>query len=132
MNQLTIGEVAHRAGIRTSALRYYERVGLLPAPQRINGHRRYDPIVLQKIALIHFAQRAGFTVNEIRTLLYEFPADTPASARWQQISTQKLEEVEVLLKKVITMKSLLEGTLQCTCPTLDVCASGMVEGDRCS
>ena len=125
MEQLTIGEVARRAGIRTSALRYYERVGLLPAPERINGRRRYDENVLQQIALIHFAQRAVFTVSEIRTLLYELPVEMPASARWQQVSTQKLAEVNVLLNKVVMMKSLLESTLECTCSTLDDCASGM-------
>jgi MerR family redox-sensitive transcriptional activator SoxR len=127
MSQMTIGEVAHRAGIRTSAIRYYERAGLLPHPQRINGHRRYEPDVLQKIALIHFAQRAGLTVREIRALFYEFPADTPASARWHSVSTQKLKEVEALLAKVTMMKSLLESTLQCECPTLDDCASRMSE-----
>jgi MerR family redox-sensitive transcriptional activator SoxR len=131
MDQMTIGEVAHRAGIRTSAIRYYERAGLLPHPERINGRRRYEPDVLHKIALIHFAQRAGLTVGEIRTLFYEFPADTPASARWQHVSTQKLKEVEALLTKITMMKTLLERTLECECPTLDDCASGMVNSGSC-
>ena len=131
MDQMTIGEVAHRAGIRTSAIRYYERAGLLPQARRVNGHRRYEPDVLHKIALIHFAQRAGLTVGEIRTLFYEFPAGTPASARWQSVSTQKLEEVEALLAKVTMMKTLLERTLECECPTLDDCASGITDSGFC-
>jgi MerR family transcriptional regulator, redox-sensitive transcriptional activator SoxR len=121
MGQMAIGEVARLAGIRTSAIRYYERVGLLPAPQRINGRRRYDSNVLKKIALIHFAQQAGLTVGEIRTLFYEFPTDIPPSVRWQNVSSRKLEEVEMLLRKVTMMKTLLESTLQCNCPTLDDC-----------
>ena len=131
MDHMTIGEVAHRAGIRTSAIRYYERAGLLPNPPRVNGRRRYEPDVLDKIALIHFAQRAGLTVGEIRTLFYEFPAETPASARWQTVSTQKLKEVEALLTKVTLMKTLLERTLKCECPTLDDCVSGTPKSGLC-
>ncbi len=62
MTELMIGEVARRAGVRPSALRYYERAGLLPTPRRINGRRRYDPGVLQRLDAIRFAQRAGFTL----------------------------------------------------------------------
>ncbi|HVO44092.1 MAG TPA: MerR family DNA-binding protein [Aggregatilineales bacterium] len=67
----------------------------------------------------------GFTISEIRLLLHEFPADTPPSVRWQSVAFQKLEEIEVLLRRVRTMKSLLEQVLLCKCPTLEECASGM-------
>ena len=63
--ELTIGEVARRAGIRTSAIRYYESVGLLPAPPRMSGRRRYDPSIVQRLAVLHLAQEAGFTMAEI-------------------------------------------------------------------
>ena len=131
--QMTIGEVANRVGIRTSAIRFYERKGLLPAPQRINGRRRYAPDVIRKIRLIQVAQRAGFTVKEIRLLLYDFPAETPPSVRWHTLSSPKLDEVNALLARVTTMKTLLERTLECQCPTLETCASGMGEGhtDSC-
>lgn len=66
MDDLTIGEVARRAGLRPSALRYYESVGILSPPQRVSGQRRYDATALQRIALIQLAQRAGFTIAEIR------------------------------------------------------------------
>lgn len=129
MEQMTIGEVANRVGIRTSAIRFYERVGLLPAPQRINNRRRYDGDVLQKIRLIQMAQQAGLTVKEIRLLLYEFPVDTPPSVRWHSLATPKLEEIEVLLNRINTMKLLLEHALDCQCPTLDDCASGLCTAD---
>ncbi len=131
--QMTIGEVANQVGVRTSTIRFYERKGLLPAPPRINGRRRYTPDVIRQIRLIRLVQRAGFTMKEIRLLLYDFPADTPPSVRWQRLSSPKLEEVDALLARVIAMKTLLERTLKCQCPTLDTCASGIGEGgaDSC-
>ncbi len=65
---LTIGEVARRAGVRTSALRYYEEVGVLPPPERKSGQRRYDETVLARLAVVRLAQELGFTVAEIRAL----------------------------------------------------------------
>src|SRR5262249_5974562 len=128
--QMSIGEVANRVGVRTSAVRFYERRGLLPAPQRINGRRRYDSDVIQQIRLIQLAQRAGFTVKEIRVLLYDFPAETPPSVRWQKLSSPKLDEVNALLARVTAMKTLLERTLECQCPTLETCASGINESHK--
>lgn len=82
-----IGEVAQRAGVRPSALRYYERVGLLPEPRREAGRRRYDSgvlcEVLDRLAVVGVAQQAGFTIAEIRTLLDGFSEDTPPSERWR-------------------------------------------------
>ena len=63
---LTIGEVAARAGRNTSHIRYYERVGVLPQPERTAGRRRYGEDVLHRLAIIDVAQRAGFTLEEIR------------------------------------------------------------------
>jgi MerR family transcriptional regulator, redox-sensitive transcriptional activator SoxR len=71
-----IGAVASRAGVRPSALRYYERIGLLPTPERENGQRRYDGEVLREVldrlAVVRVAQQAGFTISEIRPLLDGF------------------------------------------------------------
>jgi len=123
MQEFTIGEVAQRAGIRASALRYYESVEILSAPRRINGQRHYDARVFDQLAVIQVAQQAGFTVSEIRTLFNGFTADTPASARWQELARQKLVEVDALLLRAQAMKRLLEETLlHCRCLTLDECA----------
>jgi DNA-binding transcriptional MerR regulator len=67
--ELTIGEVARRAGMATSSIRYYERVGLLPKPDRLGGQRRYDPDVLGRLGFIGVAQRAGFKLREIEQLI---------------------------------------------------------------
>jgi len=120
--ELTISAVARQAGVRPSAIRYYESVGLLPVPARVSGHRRYGPEVLPRLALIAAAQQMGFTVVEITTLLHGFSPDTPASARWRVLATQKLPEVEALITRAQGMKRLLEEALACGCLTLDACA----------
>lgn len=123
MEELTISEAARRAGIRPSAIRYYESVSLLPAPRRISGRRRYDASVLHRLALIQRAQEAGFTVAEMKSLFYDFAAETPASERWQALATYKLVEVEALITRAQAMKRLLEEcVLQCRCPSLEECA----------
>ncbi len=123
MEEMTIGEVAKRAGIRASAIRYYESVEVLPAPQRTNGRRRYDSHVLERLAVIQIAQQAGFSVAEIRTLFNGFTPETPASARWEALAQQKLVEVDALIRRAQAMKRLLEeGLLRCRCLTLDECA----------
>ena len=122
MEEFTIGEVAQQAGIRASAIRYYESVDVLPAPQRINGRRRYDSRVFERLAVIQMAQQAGFTVAEIRTLFNGFPAETPASARWEALAQQKLVEVDALILRARAMKRVLEEELlRCRCLTLDEC-----------
>ena len=87
---LTISEVARCAGVRASAIRYYEEAGLLPEPERIGGKRRYEEGILRRLALIGGAKRAGFTLGEIRTLLHGFPAGTGAAQRWQALASEKL------------------------------------------
>jgi MerR family redox-sensitive transcriptional activator SoxR len=88
-----IGEVARRAGVRPSKLRYYEGIGMLPSPERANGRRRYDAEVLDRLAIVRVAQLAGFTLSEVRTLLDGFSEDTPPSERWRVLAREKLPEV---------------------------------------
>lgn len=119
---LSIGEVAREAGLRTSALRYYESVGLLPPAERLNGRRRYDASVFQRLSIIDLAQHAGFTVAEIRTLLNGFSKRTPAGVRWRSLAGRKLQEVEERIERAEAMKRVLERLLDCECPTLEECA----------
>ena len=120
---MTIGQVARAAGMRTSALRYYESVGLLPPPRRISGQRRYDPAVLQTLSLIQMAQQIGFTIPEMRALLHGFAPDTTPSQRWQSMATQKLTEIDALIRHAQQVKALLEQVLECQCATLNDCAA---------
>lgn len=122
---LSIGEVAKRTGVRTSAIRYYESVGLLPAPSRCSGQRRYDPTVLHRMALIRFAQDAGFTLAEICTLFEGFADDVAMSSRWQALARQKLVEVDALISRAAQMKRLLGNALRCHCLHAEECAENI-------
>ena len=122
---MTIGEVARKAGIRPSALRYYESVGILPKPERVNGRRHYDGEVLRgvldRLAVVNIAQQAGFTVAEIRTLLHGFSDDAPPSERWRIMAREKLTEVEALIYHARGMKRVLERGLGCECLRIEDC-----------
>lgn len=130
MNEMTIGEVARRAHINTSTIRYYERIGLLPKSNRIHGHRRFDSTILQWLALIDFAQQAGFKLGEIGILFHGFEADTPPAERWQTLARQKLPEIDQLIARAQSMKNLLENGLRCGCLHLEDCI--IVAGSGCT
>lgn len=119
--ELTIGEVAHRAGIATSSIRYYERIGLLPAPARVSGQRRYEADVLGKLGFIGVAQSAGFTLREIGELITGIDGGG-LGAPMRTLSVQKLGEVEALLERTRAMKSWLEVAQECGCATPGECA----------
>ena len=119
--QLTIGEVAARAGVNASAIRYYEKIGVLPTPERVAGQRRYDTDVLARLAIIDVAQRAGLTLDEIRALLNATAADA-AGDTLRTIATDKLPAIDALIERAEAMRRWLELATACECPTLDVCA----------
>ena len=121
MRELSIGEVAREAGLSASALRYYERAGLLPAPPRRSRQRRYTEAVFGRISLIRLALEAGFTIGETRLFLTGFSEQTPPAARWRALAARKLEEVDALMDRARRMKSLLETSFQCRCPRLEDC-----------
>lgn len=121
MRELSIGEVARASGVPASTLRYYEQAGLLPAPGRRSGQRRYSERVFGRIRLVRLALEAGFTISETRTLLSGFSAQTPPAARWRSLATRKLREVEELLERGQRMKLLLQNSFRCRCPSLEDC-----------
>lgn len=118
---LAIGDVARQAGVRTSALRYYESVGLLGPPRRVSGRRVYSADVLDVLRLVQLAKGAGFTVTEIRRLLHGFDRATPASARWQAMAARKLRDVTELIDRARDMQRVLEALLTCKCVELADC-----------
>ena len=118
---LSIGAIAKRAGLRVSAIRYYESVGLIAPARRVSGRRVYDEGVFSSIALVQLAQAAGFTLREARVLVSGFDRGTPASARWQTMARQKLADVQRRIEQAERMKQLLERLLQCRCETLEEC-----------
>jgi MerR family transcriptional regulator, redox-sensitive transcriptional activator SoxR len=118
---IAIGEVARRAGVRPSAIRYYERIGLLPAAQRVAGRRRYDGDVLRRLEIIALARRMGLTLAETRTLIWGFPAGTPPAARWGVLARTKLTDLEEQIRRLEGMRALLQEALACECSSLEEC-----------
>jgi len=124
---LTIGEVAAHARVNASAIRYYERAGLLPAARRKSKRRVYDDDVFELLALIQLAQHAGFTVAETRTLLHGFERGTPPSQRWRVMAVRKMKEIEARIERAERMRDVLERLLRCRCETLGQCVRSRKE-----
>ncbi|HEX4715743.1 MAG TPA: MerR family transcriptional regulator [Ktedonobacteraceae bacterium] len=119
--KLIIGEVARQAGLRSSAIRYYEEIGVLPTPERTYGHRRYSSRVFQQLACIQLAQAAGFSMAQIRTLVSGFDETAPLGVRWRTLAEQKLAELDILITRAQGMKQVLEEGIRCQCLNLDEC-----------
>ena len=128
--ELTIGDVAQRAGIATSSIRYYERIGLLPEPDREGGQRRYDPDVLGKLGFIAVAQDAGFKLREIKELIADVDGADGMAEPMRALSSRKLEEVEALLERTRAMKGWLEVAQECGCATPEECALFPAPGEE--
>ena len=107
-DRLTIGEVAQMAGVQTSTLRYYESIGLLPAPQRNNGQRRYTTAVLPLLAVIQLAKEANFSLPEIQNLLHNQSESGTVSQRWRELAARKIEELDVVIARAQDMRAMLE------------------------
>jgi MerR family redox-sensitive transcriptional activator SoxR len=118
---LAIGQIARAAAVEASTIRYYERQGLLPKPARAGGKRRYDAGVLQRLRVIEVAKQAGFSLREIRRLLYGFDRGATPSERWRALAEDKLRDVDALLARAEGMRALLLRGLQCGCLTLEDC-----------
>ncbi|MGA7687553.1 MAG: MerR family transcriptional regulator [Terriglobales bacterium] len=129
MPLLTISDVAQQVGLRPSAIRYYEQIGILPPAQRISGQRRYDTTVVYRLAVIQRAQLTGFTLDEVHQLFFGFGNVTRASERWQRLSRRKLAELDGLMDGIKTMRGLLKKMMRnCRCDTLEQCGKGIFRG----
>lgn len=118
---LTIGQVATSAGINASAIRYYERVRLLPEPERRSGQRRYTQETVRRLGVIDVAKRAGFTLDDARALLATGDDGAPAHEQIRQLAQRKLPEVDALIQRAEAMRRWLTTASSCNCDTLDVC-----------
>jgi MerR family transcriptional regulator, redox-sensitive transcriptional activator SoxR len=119
---LAIGEVAMRAGVEPSAIRYYESLGLLPRPKRTGGKRRYGNDVLDRLALIALAKDAGFTMSEIKQLVSETTPTAVPAEKWRLLATRKLAELDEAAARLRRMRRVLRSALECGCVDLAACA----------
>jgi MerR family transcriptional regulator, redox-sensitive transcriptional activator SoxR len=130
MSELPIGEVARRTGLRPSAIRYYEQCRLIAPAGRTGGKRRYDAKAVDRLALIAFAQSAGFTLAEIKRLLSGFREDVAAGDRWRALAETKLEELERASARIEAMRAILKRAMRCGCLDLDQCAKAIAAARR--
>jgi MerR family transcriptional regulator, redox-sensitive transcriptional activator SoxR len=126
MPELTISEVARQVGLQASAIRYYEKIGLLPRAPRISGQRRYDTTALYRLAIIQRARQLGFTLTEIRQLFFGFRDVSRPSERWRTLSQRKLAELDHLMDGIKAVRGVLKKLMtKCRCDTLDQCGKGI-------
>src|SRR3954464_16099460 len=100
---LTIGQLAQRLGLNTSAIRYYERRGVLPEPTRVSGQRRYGSDALKRLEVLEVAKRAGWTRDEARLLLQRSETGDPAFESLRELAQRKLPEVDALIARARAM-----------------------------
>jgi MerR family redox-sensitive transcriptional activator SoxR len=124
-SQMTIGQLAREAGIRPSAIRYYESLGLLPAPERRAGRREYTDGAVAQLAVVQFALATGFTLREARQLVRGFAVGTAAGAPWRALADMKRREIETLIAQAVAMKGLLTRISRCQCDTLVQCGRAL-------
>ncbi|MFH9980700.1 MerR family transcriptional regulator [Streptomyces sp. NPDC017179] len=120
MRYLPIGELADKAHVRASALRYWEERGLLPGARREGGRRVWPATTVRRIALIKMAQRAGFTLAEITQLLAD--DTTPSATRqWRDMATRKLPELDRHIAQAQALRQAVADCLECGCMKFDQC-----------
>ena len=119
---LTIGDVTQRTGVAQTALRYYEQVGLLPAPERVGGQRRYQESVLTRLEVIRLCKTAGFSLTEIGLLLKD---DNPGRPVARELAQTKLAEIDAQMEALARARAVIEWGMRCKCPSIELCTCGI-------
>ena len=127
---MKIGELAARAGVNASAIRYYEKLGLLPAAERRSGQRRYPALAADRLLLIRFAAELGFSLAEIRLFLEGFRENASPSARWRKFVGRKVQEMEKIIVRATQLRDLLRGLERCYCACLHECVSCLERSEK--
>jgi len=120
--RLTIGELAERSGVATSALRYYEERGLIRSERNSSGHRRFARPVIRRVAFVVFAQKVGLTLEEIGEELSKLPDDrVPKRSDWARLSQRWSERIDERIAELERLKSGLTDCIGCGCLSLARC-----------
>ena len=127
MSLMHIGDLARRVGIAPSAIRYYEKAGLLPVPSRRSGRRQYGIEALGRLRIIQVARDAGFTIAETKIFLSGFSATTRPAARWRLLAVRKLAEFEITISRIERMKNVLESSFNCECLRMEDCERAILK-----
>src|SRR5258706_10451707 len=132
MSNMSIGHVAQICGLAPSAIRYYEKAGLLPKPIRVSRQRRYGADAIGRLRLLQVAREAGFSIVETRTFVGGFSSTTPPAIRWRTLANRKLLEIEAQITQLERMKVLLESGSHCKCLSIEDCARIIATGRKMS
>lgn len=123
MEWLTIGEVADRSGVATSALRFYETKGLIQSERTDGNQRRYQRAVLRRVALIRAAQEVGLSLSEAGDALQTLPHDkTPTKADWEKLSLSWRRRLDQQIAELQALRNELTDCIGCGCLSLRSCA----------
>ena len=118
---MKIGELAKRANLNPSAIRYYEKLGLLPAPARTSGQRRYSAESLDRVLLVRFAGEMGFSLPEVKTFLSGIRETAPVGPRWKKLAARKIVEMRQVIVRARRLEKLMRGLSHCHCSSLNEC-----------
>ena len=120
---MTIGELAQRSGLRTSAIRYYEKLGLLEHAPRSGGQRRFRASALERLRLIRFAREAGLKLKEVQALVG--PGDF--AGRWQQVAARRIAAIDAEIRKLAGTRQALQQIARCQCADVRTCEKRLIQ-----
>lgn len=122
-HELSVGELARRAGVAVSALHFYEAKGLIHSTRNAGNQRRYPRDVLRRVAVIKVAQRVGIPLNEIAEALASLPSGrSPMAADWARLSARWRDDLDERIAKLVLLRDQLNGCIGCGCLSLKACA----------
>ncbi len=123
MTQLTIGHLAERAGVATSAIRFYEQKGLISSVRTAGNQRRYEASTLRRVAFIRTAQQVGLSLDEIGAALATLPdGRTPTKADWRRLSRAWRPRLDEQIERIQRLRDRLDACIGCGCLSLRTCA----------
>ena len=114
--------MAREGGVAATTLRYYEQIGLVPAPARLGGQRRYDGAVLARLEVIRLCKSTGFVLEEIQLL---FADDAPGRPASRALAEAKLAEIDAQMASLARARAVIELGMRCTCPSIEACTCGI-------
>lgn len=122
VKRFSVGEVAQRTGVATSALRFYEDHGLIHADRNESGHRRYHADVLRRVSFIRTAQRVGLSLAEIADALASLPNHrTPTATDWERLASSWRPRLDEQIQLITRLRDQLDGCIGCGCLSLTSC-----------
>ncbi len=120
--ELTIGELSERTGVASSALRYYEREGLIHATRSDGGQRRYARDVIRRVSFVRIAQQLGLSLDDIRTAMASLPDNrTPSQRDWHRLSSDWRPRLDAQIAMLERLRDRLDGCIGCGCLSLKHC-----------